>query len=82
MPQTERAYQRQLAANGGFKKPARKTPGKGGARYYKNVGLGFKTPKEAMEGAQPALAAQLWFYRDGKHGRCFMVDVRGWLALP
>ena len=51
--QTERAFQRQLASNGGFKKPARKTPGKGGARYYKNVGLGFKTPKEAMEGAPP-----------------------------
>ncbi len=36
--------------NGGWKKPARKTPGKGGVRYYKNVGLGFKTPKEAIEG--------------------------------
>ena len=36
-----------------FKKPARKTPGKGGQRYWKNVGLGFKTPKEAMEGKQP-----------------------------
>ncbi len=50
--QTERAFQRQLASNGGFKKPVRKTPGKGGARYFKNVGLGFKTPKEAMEGAR------------------------------
>lgn len=25
-------------------------PGKGGLRWYKNVGLGFKTPKEAIEG--------------------------------
>jgi hypothetical protein len=29
----------------------KKTPGKGGNRYYKNVGLGFKTPREAIEGA-------------------------------
>lgn len=28
-----------------------KTPGKGGLRFYKNVGLGFRTPKEAIEGA-------------------------------
>jgi len=33
-----------------FKKPANKIPGKGGLRWYKNVGLGFKTPREAMEG--------------------------------
>jgi len=38
-----------------FKKPSRKTPGKGGQRYWKNVGLGFKTPKEAMEGEQPGV---------------------------
>lgn len=28
----------------------RQAPGKGGARYYKNIGLGFKTPREAIEG--------------------------------
>ena len=33
-----------------FKKSANKVPGKGGQRYWKNVGLGFKTPKEAIEG--------------------------------
>jgi hypothetical protein len=37
-----------------FKKPgtkkATKIPGKNGLRWYKNVGLGFKTPKEAIEG--------------------------------
>lgn len=46
-----------------FGKPARKTPGKGGQRYWKNVGLGFKTPKEAMEGEQLELvlvAHPLW----------------------
>jgi small subunit ribosomal protein S11e len=48
--QTERAYQKQLGVNIGFKKPTTKIPGKGGQRWYKNVGLGFKTPKEAIEG--------------------------------
>jgi len=28
----------------------KKAPGKAGTRYYKNIGLGFKTPKEAIEG--------------------------------
>lgn len=27
-----------------------KKPGKGGTRFWKNVGLGFKTPREAIEG--------------------------------
>ncbi len=36
-----------------YKKNAKKIPGKGGLRWYKNVGLGFKTPKEAIEGAGP-----------------------------
>jgi small subunit ribosomal protein S11e len=31
-------------------KKAGKIPGKGGNRWYKSVGLGFKTPKEAIEG--------------------------------
>ncbi|CAL8464416.1 g3951 [Coccomyxa elongata] len=48
--QTERAFQKQHGVNIGFKKSAKKIPGKGGLRYWKNVGLGFKTPKEAIEG--------------------------------
>jgi hypothetical protein len=39
-----------------FKKPTGKIPGKGGQRWYKNVGLGFKTPKEAIEGMQLELS--------------------------
>lgn len=27
-----------------------KAPGKGGNRYWKSIGLGFKTPREAIEG--------------------------------
>ena len=38
-------------------KPAKKIPGKFGLRFYKNIGLGFKTPKEAMEGARRAAGA-------------------------
>jgi len=35
----------------------KKVPGKAGARYYKNVGLGFKTPREAITGARRCRAA-------------------------
>lgn len=27
-----------------------KRPGKGGNRFWKNIGLGFKTPRDAIEG--------------------------------
>jgi hypothetical protein len=33
-----------------YNKTALKIVGKGGQRWYKNVGLGFRTPKEAIEG--------------------------------
>lgn len=26
-------------------------PGKGGNRFWKNIGLGFKTPRDAIEGS-------------------------------
>lgn len=29
-----------------------KRPGKGGNRFWKNIGLGFKTPREATEGTR------------------------------
>lgn len=49
--QAERAYQKQphIFTNSKTKvKSAR--PGKGGRRWYKDVGLGFKTPSTAIEG--------------------------------
>ena len=51
--QTEKAYQKQDAVfvarkKGQASKMAQKA--KKGMRYYKSVGLGFKTPKEAIEG--------------------------------
>ncbi|XP_066033353.1 small ribosomal subunit protein uS17 isoform X1 [Chamaea fasciata] len=49
--QTERAYQKQPTI---FQNKKRVLLGEGGKeklpRYYRNVGLGFKTPKEAIEG--------------------------------
>lgn len=36
-----------------FRKAPKRVPGKYGQRYYKNVGLGFRTPKSAIEGALP-----------------------------
>merc|ERR1711939_210587 len=47
--QTERAFQRQehVFMN---KKSLLATKTKKGVRYYKNVGLGIKTPKEAIDG--------------------------------
>ena len=49
-----------------FKKAAKKIPGKFGQRYWKNVGLGFKTPKEAIEGKEyllPLHGAQQLIYQ-------------------
>eukprot|EP00244_Chara_vulgaris_P013680 TRINITY_DN7_c0_g1_i2.p1 TRINITY_DN7_c0_g1~~TRINITY_DN7_c0_g1_i2.p1 ORF type:complete len:159 (-),score=22.32 TRINITY_DN7_c0_g1_i2:560-1036(-) len=48
--QNERAFQKQPHVFLAGKKDRSKGPGKGGNRYYKNVGLGFKTPREAIEG--------------------------------
>ena len=50
--QTERAYQKQAGVQTGFhaRKGVKKV-GKAGVRYHKNVGLGFKTPAEAINGA-------------------------------
>merc|ERR1712139_586009 len=47
--QTERAFQRQASVFLNTK-TLLSTKTKKGVRYYKNVGLGFKTPKEAIEG--------------------------------
>ncbi|CAG9326275.1 unnamed protein product [Blepharisma stoltei] len=47
--QTEKAYMRQDGVSLKSKKFFAKKTAKG-VRYWKNVGLGFKTPKEAIEG--------------------------------
>ena len=47
--QTQRAFQKQDAIFLNSKKLLAKKTSKG-IRYYRNIGLGFKTPKDAVEG--------------------------------
>jgi hypothetical protein len=49
--QSERAYLKQphIFQNAKVKVKSSR-PGKGGRRWYKDVGLGFRTPKTAIEG--------------------------------
>nr|GMD47400.1 40S ribosomal protein S11-like [Ipomoea batatas] len=49
---TEKAFLKQPGVFLSSKKTGKgKRPGKGGNRYWKSIGLGFKTPREATEGA-------------------------------
>lgn len=50
--QSERAYQKQphIFTNQKVTVKSRRV-GKGGRRWYKDVGLGFRTPKTAIEGS-------------------------------
>ncbi len=50
--QSERAFQKQphIFLNTKGRKIKSKRAGKGGRRWYKDVGLGFRTPKAAIEG--------------------------------
>jgi hypothetical protein len=51
--QSERAFQKQqhIFTNQKVKAAKSKKVGKGGRRWYKEIGLGFKTPKEAINGS-------------------------------
>jgi small subunit ribosomal protein S11e len=50
--QSERAFQKQPHIFQNSKTKTKSTrPGKGGRRWYKDVGLGFRTPKAAIEGS-------------------------------
>jgi len=50
--QSERAFQKQphIFVNSKLKSAKSKRVGKGGRRWFKDVGLGFRTPKTAIEG--------------------------------
>ncbi|CAJ2635666.1 40S ribosomal protein S11-like [Trifolium pratense] len=49
--QTEKAYLKQRNVFLSSKKSGKgKRPGKGGNRFWKAIGLGFKTPRDAIEG--------------------------------
>lgn len=55
--QCEKAFQKQLGVSGCFKSKDKKAPGHSGHRFHKNVGLGFKTPREAIHGASNKIKA-------------------------
>uniref|UniRef100_A0A2P2JGB3 Small ribosomal subunit protein uS17 N-terminal domain-containing protein n=1 Tax=Rhizophora mucronata TaxID=61149 RepID=A0A2P2JGB3_RHIMU len=63
--QTEKAFLKQPKVFLSSKKSGKgKRPGKGGNRYWKSIGLGFKTPREAIEGLYHSIAVSLcllWF---------------------
>ena len=50
--QSERAFQKQphIFLNNKNKNAKTKRVGKGGRRWFKDIGLGFRTPKAAIEG--------------------------------
>ena len=50
MEQTQKAFQKQDAVFLGAKRVLGKKVSKKSLRWYKNVGLGFQTPKKAIEG--------------------------------
>jgi small subunit ribosomal protein S11e len=55
--QTEKAFLKQPKVFLCPKKAAKgNKPGKGGNRFWKNIGLGFKTPREAIEGLSTCLS--------------------------
>lgn len=64
--QSERAFQKQphvfLNHKRGSKAAKAKRAGKGGRRWYKDVGLGFRTPKNAIEGTYIGMQ----FHQTGK----------------
>ncbi|EMT61393.1 40S ribosomal protein S11 [Fusarium oxysporum f. sp. albedinis] len=66
--QSERAFQKQPHIFQNSKTKTKSTrPGKGGRRWYKDVGLGFRTPKAAIEGS----------YIDKKCPFTGLVSIRG-----
>ena len=60
--QTEKSFLKQPKVFLSTKRSAKgKAPGKAGTRFWKNVGLGFKTPREAIEGMDVCMA-MLWSF--------------------
>lgn len=57
--QSERAFQKQphIFLNSKAQSGKSKRRGKGGRRWYKDVGLGFRTPKTAIDGAYIGMSA-------------------------
>ncbi|KAH7518652.1 hypothetical protein FEM48_Zijuj09G0193700 [Ziziphus jujuba var. spinosa] len=61
--QTEKAFLKQPKVFLSWKKSVKgRKPGKGGNRLWKSVGLGFKTPREAIEGLNSFLLHFFFFF--------------------
>ncbi|KAH9539379.1 hypothetical protein CY35_15G054900 [Sphagnum magellanicum] len=81
--QTERSFLKQSKVFLSTKKSSKgKAPGKAGTRFWKNVGLGFKTPREAIEVSQVwrSLTSWKWYagtYIDKKCPFTSNVSIRG-----
>jgi Ribosomal_S17 N-terminal len=59
--QSERAFQKQphIFVNPKTRVKSKRV-GKGGRRWYKDVGLGFRTPKTAIEGSYIGMDVHSW----------------------
>lgn len=64
--QSERAFQKQphIFLNSKTKK-TKTAVGKGGRRWFKDVGLGFKTPRTAIDGSYIGTQRSEWARIDG-----------------
>lgn len=72
--QSERAYLKQPHIFQNSKVKVKSTrPGKGGRRWYKDVGLGFKTPQTAIDGSYIGMCRTL---RDERRG--YMIEPSSW----
>lgn len=69
--QSERAFQKQphVFQNQKVQGGKAKRKGKGGRRWYKDVGLGFRTPKTAIDGSYIGTVAPL-LRRNGVKNEC------------
>ncbi|KAJ0672761.1 putative ribosomal protein S17/S11 [Helianthus annuus] len=84
--QTEKAFLKQPKVFLCSKKSGKgKRPGKGGNRFWKNIGLGFKTPREAIEDVLYALVTvirdEIKLCRKGFYivGRCICFRLRTYI---
>ncbi|MCJ1391051.1 ribosomal 40S subunit protein S11A [Xylographa bjoerkii] len=78
--QSERAFQKQphIFLNNKNKNAKTKRVGKGGRRWFKEIGLGFRTPKAAIEGNY--IGNNLAIYLVSIHKKCpftGLVSIRG-----
>lgn len=75
--QSERVFQKQphvFLNHKGKQAKSKKLKGKGGRRWYKDVGLGFRTPKTAIEGSYIVREAEYNGLEEKHANRCMLKD--------